>query len=83
MEDASALAERIAGRELSCVELMRSTLERIGSVNPALNAIVSLRDGETLLAEAAERDAELAHGQRRGWMHGLPLCWGCRAGTRR
>jgi len=72
MDDASALSQRIAGRELSCVELMRSTLERIERVNPALNAIVSLRDGEALLAEAAERDAELARGERRGWMHGLP-----------
>jgi amidase len=72
MDDAVALSERIARRELSCVELMRDTLERIGRENPRLNAIVSLRDGEELLAEAAERDAELARGERRGWMHGLP-----------
>ena len=51
---------------------MAATLERIGRVNPALNAIVSLREPEELLAEAAERDAELARGERRGWMHGLP-----------
>ena len=72
MDDATALSERIARRELSCVELMAATLERIARENPRLNAIVSLRDGDELLAEAAERDAELARGQRRGWMHGLP-----------
>ena len=72
MEDATALSRRIAREELSCVELMRDTLERIERVNPELNAIVSLRDGEELVAEAAERDAELARGERRGWMHGLP-----------
>jgi amidase len=72
MEDATALSERIARRELSCVELMRDTLDRIGRENPRINAIVSLRDGEELLAEAAGRDAELARGGRRGWMHGLP-----------
>ena len=72
MEDATALSQRIARRELSCVELMRDCLERIEAVNPALNAIVSLCDGDALLAEAAERDAELARGERRGWMHGLP-----------
>ena len=72
MDDATALSERIARRELSCVELMRDTLERIGRVNPRLNAIVSLREREALLAEAAGRDAELARGERRGWMHGLP-----------
>src|SRR5688500_9030247 len=70
--DATALSERIARRELSCVELMRDTLERIGRANPDLNALVSLRDGEELLAEAAERDTELARGERLGWMHGLP-----------
>ena len=72
MDDATALSERIARRELSCVELMGDTLDRIGRENPRINAIVSLRDGEELLAEAAERDAELARGERRGWMHGLP-----------
>ena len=72
MDDATALSERIARRELSCAELMAETLERIGRVNPGLNAIVSLREPEVLLAEAAERDAELARGERRGWMHGLP-----------
>ncbi len=72
MEDATALSQRIARWELSCVELMRACLERIEAVNPALNAIVSLRDGDELLAEAAERDAELARGEYRGWMHGLP-----------
>ena len=72
MDDATALSQRIARRELSCVELMRETLERIGRVNPTLNAIVSLREPGELLAEAAERDAELARGEHRGWMHGLP-----------
>jgi amidase len=72
MDDATALSQRIAVRELSCVELMRSTLERIERVNPALNAIVSLREGDELLAEAEACDAELARGERRGWMHGLP-----------
>ena len=72
MDDATALSERIARRELSCAELMAATLERIEHVNPGLNAIVSLREPEVLLAEAAGRDAELARGERRGWMHGLP-----------
>ena len=55
MDDATALSERIARRELSCVEVMRDHLERIERGNPALNAIVSLRDGDALLAEAAAR----------------------------
>ncbi|MDA7429771.1 amidase [Primorskyibacter aestuariivivens] len=63
------LSRAIATRELSAEELMRATLARIGSVNPSVNAIVSLRDEETLLAEARAADAA----EPRGWMHGLPL----------
>ena len=51
---------------------MVATLARIERVNPRFNAIVSLRDNETLLAEADACDAELARGHSRGWMHGLP-----------
>jgi amidase len=69
---AGELAERIAAREVSCVEVMRDHLERIERHNPELNAIVSLREPGELLAEAAGRDAELARGEPRGWMHGLP-----------
>ena len=72
MERAAELSERIAAREVSCVEVMRNHLERIERANPAINAIVSLRDADGLLAEAAERDQELARGESRGWMHGFP-----------
>ncbi len=57
---AHALAEAIAAREVSCRELMAATLDRIGAVNPRHNAIVSLRDGDALLAEAAACDTALA-----------------------
>jgi amidase len=69
---ASDLSRAIAARQLSCRELMAATLTRIDAVNPAHNAIVSLRDGDALLREADARDAELARGASRGWMHGLP-----------
>lgn len=69
---ASELARRIAARELSCRELMQATLARIERLNPRVNAIVSLRDGDALLGEADVLDAELARGTSRGWMHGLP-----------
>ena len=69
---AHALSAAIHARELSCRELMQATLARIDAVNPTHNAIVSLCDGDTLLAEANARDALLARGQSLGWMHGLP-----------
>ncbi len=69
---ASALSAAIHAGQVSCRELMQATLARIALVNPAHNAIVSLRDGDELLREADARDAELARGASRGWMHGLP-----------
>ena len=66
---ARALSARLAAGELSAVELMRATLDRIAAVNPGLNAVVSLRDEDPLMAEAASVDA----GPRRGWLHGLPM----------
>ncbi len=57
---------------MSCREVMAAYLARIDQCNPAVNAIVSLRDADELLAEAATCDEELAHGLSRGWMHGMP-----------
>jgi amidase len=71
--DAGTLARRIAAREVSCREVMQASLERIAALNPLHNAIVSLRDGDALLAEADVRDAALARGERAGWMHGFPI----------
>ena len=71
--DATRLARVIAARQVSCRELMQATLDRIARLNPTFNAIVSLRDGATLLAEADARDAQLARGERLGWMHGFPI----------
>jgi len=70
--DARALARSIRARRLSCAEVMAAYLDHIDRVNPLVNAIVSLQDRDSLLRQAAERDAELARGEDRGWMHGLP-----------
>jgi amidase len=51
---------------------MAATLARIHRLNPAANAIVNLADDDALLAQADARDAELAQGRSRGWLHGLP-----------
>lgn len=69
---AAALSERIHAREVSCREVMAAFLDRIDLRNPTLNAIVSRRDSDALMAEAAVCDEELAHDLSRGWMHGMP-----------
>lgn len=70
--DASALSEGIHARRFSCREVMAAYLARIQRLNPACNALVSLRPDDELLAEADACDAELARGESRGWMHGMP-----------
>ena len=66
------LSRAIHLKQVSCQEVMQSTLERIARLNPVSNAIVSLQEPELLLAQARERDAQLARGESMGWMHGMP-----------
>ncbi len=69
---AAELSESIHQRDVSCREVMTAYLDRIAERNPAVNAIVSLRDRDELLAEARVCDDETASGVSRGWMHGMP-----------
>lgn len=66
---ASDLARRIAARDVAPSEVMAAYLDRIAAVNPAINAIVALRDPDALMAEARAADTS----EPRGWLHGLPL----------
>jgi amidase len=66
---AGALQAMIARREISPVDLMRETLGRIDAVNGGLNAIVALRDRETLMGEARLAEAMPPE----GWLHGIPV----------
>ena len=66
---ASDLSRMIAARVVAPSEVMAAHLDRIAAVNGAVNAVVSLRDREVLMAEARAAD-EAAPG---GWLHGLPL----------
>lgn len=70
--DADALSKTIHARVVSCREVMKSYLARIDRINPSANAIVNLAAEEDLLRQADQCDAELARGQSRGWLHGMP-----------
>src|SRR5215203_4025392 len=65
------LAGRIRRRELSPVEVVDATIERIEARNPSLNALVYLGFDD---ARAAARDAEraLTGGAAVGLLHGVP-----------
>ena len=55
---AHALSDAIHTQQVSCREVMASTLARIERINPRWNAIVSLREADVLLAEAEARDLQ-------------------------
>ncbi|MCH7907824.1 MAG: hypothetical protein IIB26_10385, partial [Chloroflexi bacterium] len=69
---ATQIALAIRNRDVSSVEIVRAALERIGEVNPKLNAVVALAT-DRALAEARQRDAETARGESRGPLHGVPI----------
>jgi aspartyl-tRNA(Asn)/glutamyl-tRNA(Gln) amidotransferase subunit A len=62
----------IRGRKLSPVELTQAVLDRIAAVDGQLHAYINLTaDGAMTAARAAE--AEIAKGNWRGPMHGIPF----------
>jgi amidase len=66
---ASELSRQIAARKVAPSEVMADHLDRIAEVNGAVNAVVSLRDRDALMAEAREADDTAP----KGWLHGVPL----------
>ena len=65
-------ANLIRQRELSALDLARSLLDRIETLEPSLKAWVYL-DRNAVLAEAEARDRELAGGATPGPLHGIPI----------
>jgi aspartyl-tRNA(Asn)/glutamyl-tRNA(Gln) amidotransferase subunit A len=66
------LAARLRRREVSSVELAEQALGRIQERDPVLNAF-QLVLAEEALAAARQADRELAAGQDRGPLHGIPI----------
>lgn len=69
--DATDLARRIRAKEVSPVEVMQEHLERIGSINSKINAIVVMN--EAAMAQAQEAEAAIMRGERGGALHGVPF----------
>lgn len=72
-QSAVDLATAIRERRFSVREVMTAFLDRIETLNPKVNAIVSLRDRAELLIEADAADAHLAAGSKAGSLFGLPI----------
>ena len=65
------LGRRLRAHEVSAVELAEHFLARLERLGPAYNAVVTVLRPQAL-AEARQRDAELAKGKDRGPLHGIP-----------
>jgi aspartyl-tRNA(Asn)/glutamyl-tRNA(Gln) amidotransferase subunit A len=73
MSDASlsALAAQLAAKQVSSRELAQQYLDRIATLNPSINAFITL-DADKTLAEAAVADALIAAGKA-GPLTGVPI----------
>src|SRR4051812_5653929 len=66
------LADLIARRELSPLEVAKASIARFEETEPLLNAFISL-DRDRVLADAARLDGEARRGEVRGPLHGVPI----------
>lgn len=70
-QDATKLAELIRTKEVSSVEVVQAHLDRIHTVNPKINAVVTIAGDALEAAKAA--DAAVLAGKELGPLHGVPF----------
>ena len=66
------MIRQISGRKLSPADLAESLLKRIDSLDPSIQAWVTI-DREKVLEEARRCEREIARGRKPGPLHGIPL----------
>jgi len=69
---AAELGAAFAQRQLSPVELTDALLKRAAALDPKINAFIKL-DAEGALASARQAEREIAAGEIRGPLHGVPI----------
>jgi amidase len=70
---ATEMAKMIRQKKLSAREVMEAHLHQIERVNPRVNALVTMVDGDQLRAQARAADARLMKSAPVGPLHGLPV----------
>ena len=70
--DLSDVSRAVQKKEVSPVELTQACLARIEKLNPHLNAFITVTGTEALDA-ARKAEAEIARGEWKGPLHGIPL----------
>ena len=68
----SEAAELLRQKKISPVDLTSACLDRIESLNPVLNAFITVTD-EAAMAQARVAEDEIQRGQWRGPLHGIPI----------
>ena len=66
------LGRLIGARQISPVEVVQAHLERIEATEPTLNSFIT-RPGEEALEAARQAESEMASGNHRGPLHGVPV----------
>jgi aspartyl-tRNA(Asn)/glutamyl-tRNA(Gln) amidotransferase subunit A len=66
------LSKLIASREISCLEVIDATIERIQKLNPKLNAFITILDDQAR-REAKHADSLIKQGKYLGPLHGIPI----------
>ena len=66
------LSDRIRNKDISPVEVVRATLDRIDRLEPQLNAYNTVF-ADQALAEARQAEADIGRGDYRGPLHGIPI----------
>lgn len=72
MKTIAQLASDLRRKKVSPVEVTRACLDRIEDLNPRLNAFITI-SAESALAEARQAESEIASGNWRGPLHGIPI----------
>ena len=70
--EAAEIAQRIKIGEISCTEAVQSSLARLNSVNPHVNAVAEICENEAL-EEAEAADKLIAIGRSAGPLMGVPV----------
>ncbi|MDQ3853233.1 MAG: amidase, partial [Thermoproteota archaeon] len=66
------VSKLITSRQITCLELVEATIERIEKLNPKLNAFITILD-ESARREAKHADSLLKQGKYLGPLHGIPV----------
>src|SRR4029079_8755632 len=72
MNDLQRLAAALRARKVSSRELVEEALRHIARLNPSLNAFITVSADEAR-ARSRQLDENLANGNDRGPLHGIPI----------